>query len=81
MEEPHSSKGPADSKLETNPPAATGDSRNAKEEHKSIDSHKSATAPASDDKLKELQNKIAFYEREHEGFQNKLLSQRQSYEQ
>jgi hypothetical protein len=46
-------------------------SRNDKEQHKTIDSHKSATA---DDKVKELQNKIAFYEREHEGFQNKLLA-------
>ena len=27
-----------------------------------------------------LQNKVAYYEREHEDFQNKLLAQRQSYE-
>jgi hypothetical protein len=62
----------SDPKLEAN----QSDSRNAKEEHKTIDSNKNQpVAPASsEDKIKELQNKIAYYEREHEGFQNKLLT-------
>lgn len=77
MAEP--AKAAVDSKL---PEGGGEDSRNTKEEHKTIDSHKSGAPSSTDDtKLKELQNKIAYYEKEHEGFQNKLLTQRQSYEQ
>ncbi len=44
----------------------------ADQQHKTLDSQKSET---------DLKSKLAFYEREHENFQNKLLAQRQSYEQ
>ena len=71
-------------KIEATP--AEDNSRNVKEEHKTNDSQKNkadggAPTGSSDDKVKELLNKIAYYEREHEGFQNKILSQRQNYEQ
>ena len=70
----------SDSKIEE---AHHSDSRNVKEEYKTADSNKnqSVTSASSEEKIKELQNKIAYYEREHEGFQNKLLTQRQNYEQ